>query len=497
MKYRISFIAIIVLAIGLFAINRMETAYVQQVYASAFEFKKAYLRDTTVNFVADIATTKTDSVTVFEFTVDMSLKELTRAVENRKTAVQAVKQYFETRSDPSMWSAVLVDSDTGELLFSHGVRPDEWNGDVTAFYGILCSYRVITSDAQSLTLVYGISNAHLEKTVQGIFVGKVHNYKFTDGAYIFIYKILNHEGGDNYAIRFAHPDQNALENMYVSTKGGVSGKYWYRNMLDGINTDGEYFGEYDFTDPTTGVVTPRLSYSCWFEPYDWIITMTTNRDMLTDYIDSSVAMSTLMYFRKLLPFGVILILVLIVLLFLQMILDKRKLQKETEYLSDCVNWDDLTHANTRQFGADELDHVFRNYKSGFQSPAIMLLDVDNFKGVNDTYGHDAGDEVLKQIVATVYHNCRASDKLIRWGGDEFVGIFDGMKLDYCTSFANKLLEAVSKIPFEFDGKEVSVTVSLGFAYFRPEDTTYKAALNRADQALYQSKAKGKNQGRVL
>ncbi|MCR5725033.1 MAG: diguanylate cyclase [Treponema sp.] len=497
MKYKIPLIAILVLAIVLFFVNQQESVYIRQIYDSAFDFKKGYLRDTTRNFINDIETTKNDSILVFNFTVDLCIEEMSSAVKNRRTAPQAIVRYFEGRADPSMWAAVLVDSKTQKLLGRYGsVIGDDWDGDMAQVYGGFCTSRTITDPSTSLTLVYGITTEHLEKTVQGIFTSRIHKYRFTDGAYIFMFKVNDYAGGENFAYRFAHPNQQ-LENHSVSTKGGVAGEHWYADMLAAIRETGEYFGEYDFADPDSGKSIPRLSYSCVYDSYDWIITMTTDRDLLTEYVNSTSAVNNVMLVRTLLPAGIVVIAVLILLLFLQMIRDRRKLQHEADVLIDRINWDELTHANTRQFGADELDHIFKNFKHGFASPALMLLDVDNFKGINDTYGHDAGDLVLKKIIETVYANCRASDKIIRWGGDEFVGIFDGMKLEYCTLFADKLLKAVSSIPFVLHGKQVSVTVSLGFAFFRNEDASYKDALNRADQALYQSKARGKNQGRVL
>lgn len=192
--------------------------------------------------------------------------------------------------------------------------------------------------------------------------------------------------------------------------------------------------------------------------------------------------------RLVLPFGIFIALALAAVLTRRAVMERRALR----LLRRQVNWDALTGANSRQFGTDELSHSFENYKAGLPSPAVMMLDVDNFKSVNDTFGHDAGDEVLKKIVGAIYSNCRSSDKIIRWGGDEFVGIFDGMKRDVCRHLMENILSSVSQIPFSFGGEDFRVTVSIGFAYFQPSDFGYEAVLSRADDALYHSKAHGKN-----
>ncbi|MCR5724802.1 MAG: diguanylate cyclase [Treponema sp.] len=196
--------------------------------------------------------------------------------------------------------------------------------------------------------------------------------------------------------------------------------------------------------------------------------------------------------RVLIPLCLIITVLLTALLVQRTVHDRRKLRQKVTQLGKQVDWDTLTGANTRQFGMDELEHSFHNFLRGFSSPAIMLLDVDNFKSINDTYGHEAGDIVLKQLVQTVYGECRTSDKIIRWGGDEFVGIFEGMRREVCSGLAENVLKAVSSTQFVFDGKTAKVTVSIGFSYFRTGDNGYEDAVARADDALYQSKANGKN-----
>lgn len=192
------------------------------------------------------------------------------------------------------------------------------------------------------------------------------------------------------------------------------------------------------------------------------------------------------------PFCIIIAVVLISMLMRLSALDRRALRQKAEILGRQVNWDALTGANTRKFGTDALEESFLDFRRGFPSPAIMMLDIDNFKYVNDNFGHEAGDEVLRKIVETVYANCRSSDRLIRWGGDEFVGIFDGMKREICVTFSEKVLRSVSALEFNFDGRIHHVTVSIGFAYFSPDDAGYEDALSRADSALYRSKTSGKN-----
>ena len=196
--------------------------------------------------------------------------------------------------------------------------------------------------------------------------------------------------------------------------------------------------------------------------------------------------------RIIIPICALISLILIFTLLRQSVHNLHIFKQKNDQLRQQVNWDVLTKANTRLFGTEELKHCLENFKKGFPSPAIMMLDVDKFKFVNDTYGHEAGDKVLKSIVESLYKNCRSSDKIIRWGGDEFIGIFDGMKEEVCQVFAKKLLSSVESLHHEINGKPFVVTVSIGFAYFSDSDISYKDVLARADEALYKSKKKGRN-----
>ncbi|WP_191018058.1 diguanylate cyclase [Treponema zioleckii] len=196
--------------------------------------------------------------------------------------------------------------------------------------------------------------------------------------------------------------------------------------------------------------------------------------------------------KAIIPICVITAIVVIIILSIQLMFERKKLKSRVKILDSKVNWDALTGANSRQFGIEELEHGYINFMRGLPSPAIMMLDVDNFKSVNDTYGHEAGDQVLKKIIDTIYVNCRTNDKIIRWGGDEFIGIFDGMKPEVIPNFAEKLLNSVQNTKFNFGGKETNVTVSLGFSYFSKKDKQSDDVLSRADLALYKSKENGKN-----
>ncbi|HHX61826.1 MAG TPA: GGDEF domain-containing protein, partial [Epulopiscium sp.] len=140
---------------------------------------------------------------------------------------------------------------------------------------------------------------------------------------------------------------------------------------------------------------------------------------------------------------------------------------------------------------------FKEYKSTGKESAIMMVDIDDFKNINDQYGHEVGDAVLMEIVKRLNHDIRSSDQLIRWGGDEFVGIFPGLREEHIKGFGEKLLTEISLLKIPVGNRTVSVTMSMGFSYFKETDIDYNDVLKRADDAMYQSKKQGKNRYGII
>ena len=124
--------------------------------------------------------------------------------------------------------------------------------------------------------------------------------------------------------------------------------------------------------------------------------------------------------------------------------------------------------------------------------AVMYMDIDRFKPVNDTYGHNVGDALLKAFSGRLSHSVRASDTVARLGGDEFTIIMDRIsRIDDAAALAAKIVAAM-QAPFDLDGKMVSISTSIGLTYYRDEDISPAELLNRADMLLYEAKQAGRN-----
>jgi diguanylate cyclase (GGDEF)-like protein len=135
------------------------------------------------------------------------------------------------------------------------------------------------------------------------------------------------------------------------------------------------------------------------------------------------------------------------------------------------------------------DLEFQKAKMQRNQLSIILLDVDDFKLINDTFGHDKGDDVLKTMTKLISENIRSTDTLSRWGGEEFVILLPGTTLEQAKIVATNLKNVISK--YKFDSLNYSVTCSFGVAVCNDSDNKERL-FKRVDTVLYKAKNSGKN-----
>lgn len=138
------------------------------------------------------------------------------------------------------------------------------------------------------------------------------------------------------------------------------------------------------------------------------------------------------------------------------------------------------------------NEAFRNFRQHGRGFAVLVVDIDFFKRVNDTYGHAAGDEVIRAVGATMSQVLRKGDTIARFGGEEFVVLLPEIGHDVIMGVAQDLRRAVETMPISHQGQSVSITVSVGGAYARDTDRDIQDLIQRADTALYRAKSSGRN-----
>lgn len=162
-------------------------------------------------------------------------------------------------------------------------------------------------------------------------------------------------------------------------------------------------------------------------------------------------------------------------------------------LREYSDTDQLTGLFNRRKLETELKIDFEIYQRHAVPVSILIFDLDNFKIVNDTHGHHAGDEVIMTVAKVCREELRKTDVACRFGGDEFVIVLPNIAIDMAMSFANRLHGCFNTElgNLAIDGSPL--TVSIGVSTLHSSDTSYEDALRRADRALYEAKRNGRNQ----
>jgi PAS domain S-box/diguanylate cyclase (GGDEF) domain/uncharacterized domain HDIG len=172
-----------------------------------------------------------------------------------------------------------------------------------------------------------------------------------------------------------------------------------------------------------------------------------------------------------------------------------ELDKKNKELIELSITDGLTGLYNHRFIQERFEFEFKRIKRYGGHLACMMIDIDHFKIVNDTYGHQFGDHVLREIAKIIQSKSREVDICGRYGGEEFM-IITNVILEYAMMFATKIHAAIDQYPFMADGRQVHVTVSIGVADFQEDLKSRHELIEHADQALYQAKEDGRNLIRI-
>ena len=162
-------------------------------------------------------------------------------------------------------------------------------------------------------------------------------------------------------------------------------------------------------------------------------------------------------------------------------------------LGSAAHTDAMTKIYNKGYLLEALDAEFKRAKSLHTDLALLFFDLDHFKKVNDTFGHDAGDYVLKefsQLIRTGH--LRPKDIFARYGGEEFVVLLGNTNIKDAADIAERIRAAVASHPFIYEGKRIPVTTSMGVSEVRADVESSATLLKAADKALYEAKGAGRN-----
>lgn len=164
-----------------------------------------------------------------------------------------------------------------------------------------------------------------------------------------------------------------------------------------------------------------------------------------------------------------------------------------QQLYESATRDPLTQAFNKRFFTEQLEKDFRHASRHELDLSLIILDIDHFKEVNDTFGHPAGDHVLQRLSAAILHALRSEDAFCRLGGEEFGVLMRDCGLQEASQLAERIRSLVQGTAFVYGGKEIQVTVSLGVrSYDAGHHRCAQELLEDADRLLYRAKREGRN-----
>lgn len=170
-----------------------------------------------------------------------------------------------------------------------------------------------------------------------------------------------------------------------------------------------------------------------------------------------------------------------------------KLEKQNASLVELAHYDGLTKLANRQYLDEHLESLFDGSRKSDTEFSLLMIDLDFFKKVNDTYGHTVGDKVLEQAAQYMKLLFRSSDFLARYGGEEFLVILPHVSLEQAEIIAQRTKEYFEAHPMKIqDEEEIVITISVGITQTTEEDISAEQVVQRGDEALYCAKKKGRN-----
>ncbi|MNY08557.1 putative diguanylate cyclase YdaM [compost metagenome] len=172
------------------------------------------------------------------------------------------------------------------------------------------------------------------------------------------------------------------------------------------------------------------------------------------------------------------------------ITDKKRAEGELQRLATT---DVLTQSSNRRHFFECAHRAFSHAREQGAALSFLLLDIDDFKLINDTHGHQEGDQVLQRIAETGKAVLRRGDLFGRIGGEEFAAVFPGCTPDMARHIAERLQREIQRLSFSRDGQDYGVSVSQGLTGLTDQDEVLDSLFSRADKAMYEAKRLGKNQ----
>ena len=516
------FLYVLCIGVSFWALNDAQKLYASQTYNQIYGIKKTYLRDTVQNMVRNIDRIRANNRSIAAAHIEELGQILGRLYEiSPDSFAMESQKLLHYPENANLLNILFEYPGSRNVLYENGEIEETGKKLFTEEFHF-GPYR----------LRLGVNEKWVDRETKASISTIIHSQTFEDDGYIWVNEILDWNGGANYAIRRIHPNLISTEGSFLSTSmTDIKGNTPYLKELEGVRNNGELFYTYYFKRKDSSEIAEKLTYATVYRDYNWIVAMGVYLEDVQTHIDAVQNTSRTLMMQIIASESISLGLLFLVALFILSRMEGWYLLRKSNELREESNTDPLTGALNRRVGLNIIRESFKRFYRGLDDPTFFSFDIDNFKKVNDSYGHDAGDAVLRAICDQIRLNMRCTDRFFRWGGEEFILMCYGVDHDHALFLAEKLNRAISLMPIvigktdetptcnfdleacafmacgmsdrfnhvciDRDGdKIIHVSISIGVSWFHKTDSEPEIALKRADYAMYQAKAEGKNCSRL-
>jgi diguanylate cyclase (GGDEF)-like protein len=474
---------------------------VKQVSDSILEQKKSQAEFIVKGEIADIIHVEALLKTHYESTAQALVDRLSQFIMNDMLNEVLVEGPVWFPFDQLDYK--IIDMESRSILTS-SLSNDEKN---IIQYGTTVSKKAIVSDRYEINVFLLPENFY--NILLEVVRSSIYNAPLPEDHNLWIDQILNYEGGQSYALRLVHPEMPEIEGSTISIlTRDHEGELQNLNELEGLKQHGETFNDYHTEDPVSGKIVRNLSYAKLYNKYNWVVSTRIDLDELDSYVQIEREKLKALYKIRIQNFSFVIcisILLSIVLLYFfekriaglirkynfQLQEEKEKLSRAYDQMKELAFVDSLTGLSNRRAMFQRLEEESSRFKRDKQEFCIIMADIDKFKNINDTFGHDVGDYILQELAKVMNKNLRLEDRAARWGGEEFLIYINAANRAEGVLVAEKLRKAIEKKEFIHNDILIKVTMTFGVSSSR-DALGFEDQINMADQNLYKGKRSSRN-----
>lgn len=528
--YATSFVALLALSVALsvpyfISVRKQFDTMVAESKARIFGEKKDALAERVERIIAEIEVIRETVYTEYQTLAEAECALLTTLKMNTADIING----FDPKVTKRTTRFALHNAGIGLALYDRENQKILWTDEEALVPQLLEAFKhaqqgpseefpvwAVGNLADNRIIVIFANGEALDSIAKKRSIAIVRSLHFPLNQYVWINGIRDYSGGPGYAVRVVHPSMEGDEEVLLSTEtADPAGNLSYKEELEGVLKYGSVFFSYVFKKLNSEEMSEKLAYARLYKPFDWIVCTGIHTDDMLSIVAKRETDFNNAFSNQISSYAKIISVISLLYLGMMFLFERRltgminlfidklredetalreeknKLDHAYQELQRVAYSDFLTGLLNRRAMYERLEQeVMRAQREGLNF-CLVLADIDHFKSINDTYGHDTGDKVLKAIAGIFRQHLRPEGSASRWGGEEFLILTPSLSLDEGLVLAEALRKAVESTTI-YDGDiTITMTITLGVVEYS-QGKTFDSLINEADFYLYAGKKLKRN-----